>query len=166
MFKPQLWWLLLVLCSFNFRHPHRNEDWSPCTNCYSLFQNRPLPPTFCLLCYFLFHPSNSGYSSPANPPHFGEKLFLSVLLDSCFPSLAEPLSFSWHEEHSQLINQAFIRLAGAGCTSLPTALSCLWPTSAHTAVGLLSPLQGLLILCRRCYWRPPRNLQSLVQYSN
>lgn len=28
---------------FKFNHSYGNEDWAPCTNCYSLMHNRPLP---------------------------------------------------------------------------------------------------------------------------
>lgn len=111
----------------------------------------PQPSAFCAIFFSI--PQNLPAPPQLIPSLRGEILAVSPLgFLLSFSRWALELFLAWG---TFTVNPPGIHLvAGAGSTSLPTALSCLWPTSALTAVGLLSPVQGLLILCRRCYWRP------------
>lgn len=164
MFKSQLWWLLLVLCSFSFKHPHRNKDWSPCTNCSSLLQNRPLPPAFCLLCYFLFHPSH--FAPPQLIPSLrGEILAVSPLgFLLYFSRWALELFLAWG---ASTVNPPGIQQVGWGWQHFPahssqlslaniSSYSCRAPQSASRTLDLLQKVQ----------LKTPRNIQSPVQHNN
>lgn len=159
MFKSQLWWVLLGLRSFKFKHPQRNEDCPPCTNGSSLLHNSPLPagwhlwgkvcPNSAFRWIFFSFPQ-----TPAAPPPLIPSLQREIL---AVGPLGFLLSFSpWALElflarGTFTVNPAGIHSAVLPC---PQLSSCLWPTPAHTAVGLLSALQGPLIPHRRCYWKP------------
>lgn len=107
-------------------------------------------PAFC--CIFFFFPQ-----TPAAPPQLIPSLQREIL---AFGPLGFLLSFSCGALELFLawgtltVNPAGIRTAGRGQAALPCLQlgSRLWPTSARTALGLLTPLQGPFILC--ILWKP------------